>query len=302
VRDVVAHYVHLAGGRLRRLDLREQVELDDDAALWRAVNRSRLMRGLGPSNGDPLQQFPLQSHGSGRVAVANRNFLRVYKAIELLWEAVLATESAEGWSYTHALVLRDDINWLADVRLDRLLNAPGAAGADAHILACDARTPRMHPAEINDFAMLITRERADFIGRFYSGTILAGVSDECRISRVHGLHVPLKSAAASTHGSTISSCASEELMRWSLERSGIRVHAVAQALLPFQRCAHINASGTTTVCMHKHCQSVELPLPDPPGMPMCKLVDLGRSASQADPLPRASIGNAAHQSPRSRRP
>jgi hypothetical protein len=293
VLEVVSRLVEAAGGRLRRLDLRAAVDLEGDAALWRAVNKSRLRRGLTLSRGDPLEHFPLLSHGSGRSAVANRNFLRVYKAIELLWDAALATESSEGWSYTHALVLRDDVNWLADMKLDRLLSAPDAAGADAHILSCDVRRPRMHPAEINDFAMLITRKHASFIGRFYSNTILVGLSGECRIAIVNGLHVPFTQAAASRLGSRISSCSSEELMRWALVRAGIRVHAAAQSLLPFQRCAHINASGTITLCMHKHCQSVQSPLPDPPGMPMCKHVSISRAAPHGQPPKRARSSGAA---------
>jgi hypothetical protein len=264
VREVIAHHVEAAGGKLRRLDLRDVVPLDKDTALLRAINRSQRARGLG-SSGDPFEQFPLQSHGSGRGGDANRNFLRVYKALELLWEAAVATETAEGWSYTHALVLRDDTNWFEDFVLDRLLNAPGAVGADAHILACDARTPRMHPAEINDFAMLITRERAAFIGRFYSDTILAGAPDSCRVALWRGMHMPWVPGAPDA-----TKCSSEELMRWSLERAGISVHAATQMLLPFQRCARVNVENTTTVCMHKYCQSIDSPLPDPPGMSHCK--------------------------------
>jgi hypothetical protein len=53
--------------------------------------------------------------------------------------------------------------------------------------------------------------------------------------------------------------------------------------------------------MHKHCQSVASPLPDPPGMPMCKAVDLGRApGGNAIERARSSAAEPARSAERAR--
>jgi hypothetical protein len=203
----------------------------------------------------------------------------VYKALEHLWGAMEATEVETGRRYTYTLVVRDDADWLAPMDLNRLL----ASRPDAHgfALSCDARVPPLHPSEINDHAMLLTRERAHLLGRFYSTVILSGQARACRVQKRSGVHLPCweRDGVASRRGQPcLSSCNSEELMRYALNLAGLRIHLVGQALLPFERSSHIlvppYGSGRTARCFHKLCQSHKQPLPTPPGRSLCSTLNL----------------------------
>ena len=191
------------------------------------------------------------------------------------------TEAQTGRRYTHTLVVRDDADWLAPMDLNRLLSSrPGAHG---FALSCDARVPPLQPSEINDHAMLLTRERAHFLGRFYSTVILGGHARACRVQILRsGVHSPCwqhDDGVAKRHGQRcVDSCNSEELLRYALNRAGLRVHLVGQALLPFERSSHIlvppHGSGRTALCFHKLCQSHEQPLSTPPGRNLCSTLNL----------------------------
>ena len=214
----------------------------------------------------------------------------VYKTLEHLHWAMKATEKATGRRYTHTLVVRDDADWLAPMDLNRLL----ASRPDAHgfALSCDARVPVLQPSEINDHAMLLSRERAHFLGRFYSTVILGGPARACRVhiskGSVHissGVHSPCKRASVGDESMVTrfgqpctDTCNSEELMRYALNRAGLRVHLVGQALLPFERSSHIlvppqHGRERTALCFHKLCQSQEQPLSTPPGRGLCSKLD-----------------------------
>ena len=282
IEATVRRCVEAANGTLRHLELPETVSFDDDPRLQRALN-ARWSGGVG----DPWVRFPLPSLAArAHTAVAldaagqgNRNFVRVYKTLEHLWDAMEATEAETDRRYTHTLVVRDDADWLAPMDLAQLL----ASRPDAHgfALSCDARVPPLQPSEINDHAILLTRERAHFIGRFYSTVILGGGTAACRvhISR-SGVHSPCRHGRPCVDG-----CNSEELMRWALTRAGMRVHLVGQALLPFERSSHIlvtpHGSGRTALCFHKLCQSHEQPLSTPSGRGLCSALNLKSSAAPA---------------------
>jgi len=278
IEATVRRCVEAANGTLRHFELPEAVDLDND---WRL---QRELKASGAGGGDPYVRFPLPglsarartAEALDAAGQANRNFLRVYKALEHLWLAMEATEQRTGWQYTHTLVVRDDADWLAPMDLNRLL----ASRPDAHgfALSCDARVPSLQPSEINDHAMLLTRERADFLGRFYSTVILGGHARACRVQKRSGMRmacVHLRRGVATRHGDRCNaSCNSEELMRYALGRAGLRIHLVGQALLPFERSSHIllpphHSAGRTARCFHKLCQSHDQPLSLPPGRGLC---------------------------------
>ena len=280
IEATVRRCVEAANGTLRHFELPEAVDLNDDPRLQRALNASS--DGIG----DPWVRFPLPSlaaraHTAAALDAAgqaNRNFVRVYKQLEHLWDAMKATEAETGRRYTHTLVVRDDADWLAPMDLAQLL----ASRPDAHgfALSCDARVPVLQPSEINDHAMLLSRERAHFLGRFYSTVILGGGAAACRVhvSR-SGVHSPCRHSQPCVDG-----CNSEELMRWALTRAGLRVHLVGQALLPFERSSHILVPPhrRTIRCFHKLCQSHEQPLSTPPGRGLCSALNVQNSGAEAE--------------------
>ena len=223
----------------------------------------------------------------------------VYKTLEHLWDAMEATEEEAGRRYTHTLVVRDDADWLAPMDLNRLLGSrPNAHG---FALSCDARVPPLQPSEINDHAMLLTREHAHFLGRFYSKVILGGRATACRVhvSRSGRVHSPCwqRDGVARRHGlKCVGSCNSEELMRYALNRAGLRIHLVGQALLPFERSSHIlvppRGSGRTDICYHKMCQSHAQPLPTPLGRGLCSTLNLWRAEEAAEEAAKKALRQA----------
>ena len=226
----------------------------------------------------------------------------VYKALEHLWLAMEAVELRTGQRYTHTLVLRDDADWLAPMDLNRLL----ASRPDAHgfALSCDARVPPLQPSEINDHAMLLTRERAHFLGRFYTTVILGGQSRACSVQKRSGVQFPcwqLRGGVATRGERCVSSCNSEELMQYALSRAGLRIHLVGQALLPFERSSHVllpphHSARRTTRCFHKLCQSHVQPLSLPPERGLCSaLDDLLSRRTLAEAAAKAAVKPALHQ-------
>ena len=234
--------------------------------------------------------------------VCVRHRAGVYKALERMWLVMEATELWTGRKYTHTLVVRDDADWLAPMDLNRLL----ASRPDAHgfALSCDAREPPLHPSEINDHAMLLTRESAHFLGRFYSTVILGGNARACRVQKRSGMRLPcrqLHGGVATRHGCN-SSCNSEELMLYALIRAGLRIHLVGQALLPFQRSSHIllpphHSAGRTARCFHKLCQSHDQPLSLPPGRGLCSELGDGLWSRRArrEAAAKAAVEPSLHQ-------
>jgi len=231
-------------GRLLRAEIFEQMPLDDDVRLQALRQTARAEQPTA----DPDMAFPLLSNGKGSKADANRNFLRMYRALEQLWvEGVLPAERAGG-KYDYVLILRDDARWTESFNLNRLVYRYGAR--DLYVLSCDDRTPLggplTLPSEINDHAQLFVRERADFLGRFYSTL----------------LHTNVRACQQVKGGGTRQRrCTSKELLKWKLQRENVSVAMVNQQDLPFQRSAHVvvseQASGDFQVieCGHKYCNS-----------------------------------------------
>ena len=233
-------------GRLVRTDIFEQMPLDDDVRLQALRQAARAKQPTA----DPDMAFPIVSNGKGSKGDANRNFLRLYRALEQLWVQGVLPAERTGGEYDYVLILRDDARWTKPFNLNRLVHRYGAG--DVYILSCDDRTPRggppMLPSEINDHVQLFVRERADFFGRFYS-TLLHTDVQACQVTQ------QMKGG-----GTRQRRCMSEELLKWFLQRENVSVVRVNQQDLPLQRSAHVvvaeQASGESVIeCGHKYCNS-----------------------------------------------
>ena len=109
-------------GRLVRATIFEQMPLDDDMRLQALRQAARTEQPTA----DPDMEFPVASQGKGNKGDANRNFLRLYRALEELWvEGVLPAERAGG-KYDYVLILRDDARWTEPFNLNRLVYRYGA--------------------------------------------------------------------------------------------------------------------------------------------------------------------------------
>ena len=264
------------GGQLRRLDLRERMLLVDDLRLQEV---RRATKAEHPAEEVDLR-FPVQSQGRGRVADANRNILRLFRALELLWWQMQSVEAAGGWLYDYAFFLRDDIWWIRNFNLSRLLL--NSTAADAYVLSCDARSPPMLPSERNDHAVLLRRAHAAVYGEYYSSLF----TPRMRACRVELSKKPFSRG-----------CNSEEMFKWALTGAELRVREVGQALLPFQRSAHVRTQRGVVACFHKFCNSFADPLPPSSlaGVPRCNSLRTqlkARAASSRQPRPPLSAAKA----------
>ena len=248
IRHVVKSRVAHAGGRVRCFALRPRTNISDDLRLQKL--RSRALE-LHPEE-DPDTRFPVSSLGKGNVAAANRNMLRMFRALEMLWKEVPAVEQRDGKPYDYVLFLRDDILWLDNFVLSDIL---ASAPADVYALSCNARNPPMLESEMNDFGLLVVRAHAAVYGQYYTQFYNTS-KPPCTVSK--------------------RPCTSEELLKVTLTNWHLTVHLVDQQLFPFQRAARILHTGDrgqtlTSTCFHKYCNSQKGSLPDH-GMRKCKTI------------------------------
>ena len=64
------------------------------------------------------------------------------------------------------MVLREDVTWLGDFDLQKLIDTN--PNADAYVLSCDLRDPPMRANEYSDVGIVIKREKAKVLGRYFS--------------------------------------------------------------------------------------------------------------------------------------
>ena len=254
------------GANLRENKLQYQINLNSDARLH---DLRRMAKRENPSE-DPDLRFPTRDMSAGAAhaqnVVANRNLLCLHLAMEKLWHALLKAETEDGALYANVLFLRDDIKWLAHFDMDRLI-AQGPA--DVFVLACDARTPPLHPDEINDHGLVARRSVADVFGLYLSRLLDYDV-DDCRKHMTQ----PMGERG----------CNSEMLLKWVIEKENVEVKRVGQNLIPFQRSMHLNLNGRIVECFHKYCKSTKDNLEDF-GVEKCKDVKLPGARLSALELP-----------------
>lgn len=252
IRSIITETITSAGGSAVQLKLLDAVSLDDDARLrslrWEARRRF--------PDEDPDARFPTRSlAGKGvtsTVADANRNMLRLFRALEWTFDAMEMRESYTT-PYDLVFVMRDDTNWLQPLDLNKLLRF-GGPEAELHVPACSRRWLRspkepgaaapMIPSEMCDHVQLLTRKRAALLGRYYSRYF----------EHRNRCSMPRKIESTVTNTTLRRPCTSEELLRWTMVTAGVKFHEAMHALLPYERSAHVNTLGFgVIVCYHKAC-------------------------------------------------
>ena len=255
IATVIHHHVQQVGAKLVKLTLTPSVDLNDDP---RIQARRAAAKRQYPFD-DPDQRFPVQSKGNGRAAAANRNILRLFRAIEHLYNELEAFERRQGSRYTDVLFIRDDAHFLADFNLTNLFKRAGSASL--YVLACDDRSPQggapMLPTEMNDHAQFLQRSHAHVIGRYYS-----------RFFELNASRCSSKLYKRRLRQWVTRPCTSEELLQWNVRDAGLQYRQVVQEFLPFQRAAHVRTMIGVQTCFHKYCQSKKHKLDDS-GMKVC---------------------------------
>ena len=216
---------------------------------------------------DWLRTFPsldLRKSMGNMTAVGNANMLALFYTLEQLWEDILDEEIRRGSEYDYILILRDDTLWLRDFSLQRILdygkkNMHGLL-PDAYVLSCNAREPAMLSSEICDHAILVKRAKATVFTKYLTSLLEANL-DQChaRAQKDHGFKAKVRG------------CNSEMILKYIAEVNNVTIQQLPQSLMPFQRAATIqHANDTIEHCLHKFCQSKELPLDFPKPLRRCK--------------------------------
>ena len=199
--------------------------------------------------------FPTLDLSAGpRQMAANRNMIKVISNQQYLWDEKLLPIEATRGRYNYIMILGDDTYWLQDFNLTKLI-ATGP-DADAYALSCDAREPRMHPQEMNDHGIILSREKAGVIGRYLSSLL------SMDLQRCHDSITSL---------GPLRGCNSEMLLKWMLQQNNFTVQLAPQSLIPFQRSLVVQGKDKKErYCFHKLCQSIQAPLNIPTDMLQCK--------------------------------
>ena len=206
--------------------------------------------------------FDTRKSNADTSKIGNTNMLSLFYNMEELWKDVLRVEEHRGRQYDYVLILRDDALWLQDFSLNSTLNfsqpAGSSASPDAFVLSCDARKPPMLSTEICDHAILVKRSKAPIFTRYFSSLLEADL-EQChkKVGKEHNF--------GSERG-----CNSEMIMKYIAETKEVSIQKLPQSLLPFERANTLKLeNGTIVQCLHKFCQSRDLPLQIPSPMQRC---------------------------------
>jgi len=256
---------------LEMVKLREQKRFDAE----QQANNKNNNKAPAPASSsfDLFQQFPMldkRKKALVRNQAGNKNIIRLFLALESLWNTEFLgynnkeNNNNNNNNYDYVLILRDDTLWLGDFDLSSVIATDPTA--DAYILNCDDRDPKMLPPEINDHGILIRSNKAHILGRYV--TTMGNVDlQQCHDSVTEWL--------GKDRG-----CNSEMILRHILEVYSIKVKLVPQSILPFERAVLIDGKSRTAntkndrkddfYCYHKFCQSIDQPLELPSGIQKCK--------------------------------
>jgi len=194
--------------------------------------------------------------------VANRNLLKLFLGLRQLWlKHLIASETYVGVKYDYVVVLREDVTWMADFNLQKLLDTNPAA--DAYVLSCDMIDPPMIANEYNDYGIVIKRSKATLIGRFI---------DHLMKTDLKGCHESVKSMVPEDVG-----CNGGMLMYYIMQRHNITVQRVSQSVFPIERTLNLNVDEKDMVCLHGMCQSKEAPLKIPRNIKNCTDIKFEKS-------------------------
>ncbi|MGK3747377.1 MAG: hypothetical protein ACI90V_014241, partial [Bacillariaceae sp.] len=153
---------------------------------------------------------------------------------------------------------REDVMWMNDFNLKKVIATNPSA--DAYVLSCDLRDPPIIANEYNDYGIIIKRKKAAVVGRYFDQILKADL-DAC--------HDSVKGMAPNNTG-----CNSGMLFYWIMEQNNVTVQRVPQSLFPIERAVNVAINKTSSVCIHRYCQSKEDPLHVPDNLQICSNIKL----------------------------
>ena len=253
------------GGKLKQIILRKRFKIEHNELLINRRNISKTV--LFPNEKDPDVAFPTKDFRSTKIkkktSLANRNLLSRHLGIQELWTNAENFEMEKTWKYDYVFFLRDDIHWLDNFDLNKLL---ALGDADIYLLSCDAKDPPMLVDEINDYALAVKRNVANFFGMYFTNLFKdSNLVDNCVASVKDETLFSKRFNNTETTSTTIRGCNTKMILKYMIEKNNFTVLKVAQSYLPFQRSMHLDLRKKRRgrkVCFHKYCQSHEDKLDD----------------------------------------
>ena len=247
IQHVVEEQVAHAGGRVRHIRLREEVDILGNNHLQK---RTRQLLKENPKE-NPVALFPamdLRSRAKKKaITHGNMNMLRLFLSVQQLWKRLNEAETDDNEKYDYVLFLRDDTFWLQTFDIDRLLRTAGSA--DLYVPSCDARDPALSPRELCDHIAIVARKKAAIFGNYFDELFDADLKSCAKA-------MPRKLKSYGKRG-----CNSEMILKWITQQHRLRTRKVPQDLIPFERSAHVQRpDGKILRCFHKFCQSKQDPL------------------------------------------
>lgn len=211
---------------------------------------------------DSYFRFPtldLRPEFRRRTAVTNRNLFKLYLGLQKLWEKhLIASETYVGVTYDYVMVLREDVLWLDDFNLQKMIATNPSA--DAYVLSCDMRDPPIITNEYSDYGIVIKREKATIIGKYFEEILKADLD---------GCHESVKGMVPAGTG-----CTSGMLFYWIMKQKNVTVQRVPQSVFPIERALNLSMNNTKEICIHRLCQSEESPLKIPDNLQICSEIKL----------------------------
>lgn len=251
--DKIRNTISMSGANVGGIHIQPQPMKLDPANLRKRQLEAKKAR---PKE-DSYYRFPtldLRPEFRRRTAVANRNIFKLYLGLQKLWEKhLIASETYVGVRYDYVMVLRDDVTWLDEFDLQKLIDTNPSA--DAYVLSCDMRDPPIIANEYNDFGLVMKRKKASIIGRYF---------DQLLKTDLEACHKSVKGMVPANTG-----CNSGMLFYWIMQQNNVTVQRVSQSVFPIERTLNIKLNNTEQNCIHRMCQSRESPLQIPSNMESC---------------------------------
>jgi hypothetical protein len=257
IEDYIRKAIGNVGASVGEVIIRDSIDIDSEVLL----KARREMALQDHPDEDPDLRFPTFDVRNEKIryrtANANRNILRMHRAIQSLWASAVKWEEEESFNYDFVFFLRDDALWLSDFNLNPFISM---RSGDFFTPSCDARDQPMDSNELNDYIVISRRSAVGTFGNFYSK--LFDIDPKACMGRL--------SQAITKNGSR--GCNSEMLLKWVTDEDGLKVKKISQDLLPFQRSVNIKLpSGSNRQCFHKFCQSKFDPwTPTPDNAHICR--------------------------------
>ncbi|VEU36298.1 unnamed protein product [Pseudo-nitzschia multistriata] len=259
--DKIRKMISLSGANVGGIHIQPQPMRLDHPKLRRKQLEAKKAR---PKE-DSYFRFPtldLRPEFRRRTAVTNRNLFKLYLGIHKLWDKhLISSETYIGVSYDYVMILREDVMWLGDFNLEKLIATNPQA--DAYVVSCDIRHQKdsqIIENEYSDYGIVIKREKATLLGKYFTHILRTDLN---------ACHESVKDMVPPDTG-----CNSGMLLYWIMKEHDVKVQRVAQSVFPIERAFNLNLNQTTQRCIHRYCQSKEAPLQIPDDLPICSNLEL----------------------------